>query len=466
MGLATDGLIIVSYFVLISAVGLYMGRRERSLHDFALGGRQVPWWAVMASIIAAETSAATFLGAPGEGYEKRSLAYVQLVMGVIIGRFLVGFAFLKPYYRFRVYTVYDYLAIRFGPLTRAYVSGLFLVMRTLASGTRLFVPSLVMVLAWRLFAGENVGFSQGAVTTVTPYVVAILALTVLTCVYTALGGIKAVIWTDLIQACLMFGSALVAIATLLYHVGGLGALLEAVPEMGRTEGYFHSGLEAERVAAWKAAHGLGALGVWDYVKLIVASDYTLFSALNALATSATNDWYIPYCARRSPESAHVRAARLFTVLFAGLMVAIAAAFAYAKVADPSVRIIPVVLGIAGFILGPMLGVFLVGILTRGRGSDRGNAIAVTLGLAATIVCGDLHLLALNGLAHLLGTSLSLQRPEWLPHVSFTWFAMLGAVVVFGVGVLFRTPRPVLEGAAQRARQAESGDERPLALRDG
>src|SRR5262249_49392392 len=133
MGLLIDGLIIVVYFVVITAIGLYMGRRENSLRDFALAGRRVPWWAVMASIIAAEVSAATFLGAPGEGYEKRSLAYVQLVIGLIIGRVIIGNTFLKPYYLYKVYTVYDYLEVRFGKLTKNYVSALFLVMRTLAS---------------------------------------------------------------------------------------------------------------------------------------------------------------------------------------------------------------------------------------------------------------------------------------------------------------------------------------------
>src|SRR2546429_3805368 len=149
--LLVDGCIVLFYFVAITAVGLYMGRREKTLNDFALGGRRVPWWAVMASIIAAETSAATFLGAPGEGFETRSLAYVQLIIGLIVGRVLVGYFFLKPYYDYKVYTVYDYLGIRFGPLSKNYVSALFLFMRTLASGTRMFVPSLVMVLAWQLF---------------------------------------------------------------------------------------------------------------------------------------------------------------------------------------------------------------------------------------------------------------------------------------------------------------------------
>src|SRR5205807_8903362 len=97
------------------------------------------------------------------------------------------------------------------------------------------------------------------------------------------------------------------------------------------------------------------------------------AALNALATSATNDWYIPHVRGRS-EAHYVRAARLFTVLFALLMIVVAGAFAYAKVNHPDVRIIPVVLGIAGFILGPMLGVFLIGMFTRGRGSDTGNIV--------------------------------------------------------------------------------------------
>jgi len=135
--LLVDGLIIVLYFVTITAVGLYMGRREQSLEDYALGGRRVPWWAVMASIIAAETSAATFMGAPAEGFVTRGITYVQLTMGLILGRVLVGHIFLKPYYTYRVYTVYDFLAVRFGNMSKNYVSALFLIMRVLASGVRL-----------------------------------------------------------------------------------------------------------------------------------------------------------------------------------------------------------------------------------------------------------------------------------------------------------------------------------------
>src|SRR2546421_644717 len=174
MNLLLDGTIIVVYFVVITTIGLYMGRREDTLKDFALGGRRVPWWAVMASIIAAETSAATFLGTPGEGFESHAFHYVQLVAGLIIGRVIVG----------------------------------------------------------------NV------------------VLTIMTCIYTAIGGIKAVIWTDVIQACMMFGGALIAIATLLYHVGGIGEVIKAVPTLGTHEGYFLPGFEADVVSKWRVEHPL------------------------------------------------------------------------------------------------------------------------------------------------------------------------------------------------------------------
>jgi Na+/proline symporter len=183
---------------------------------------------------------------------------------------------------------------------------------------------------------------------------------------------------------------------------------------------------------------------------------SLSAALNALATSATNDWYIPYFSRGRSDEHYVWVARLFTALFALLMIVVAGAFAYAKVTNPNVRIIPVVLGIAGFILGPMLGVFLVGLFTRTRGSDLGNMIAITCGLAATIYFGGV----LADFAGLLGI-------HWLKppavKVSFTWFALIGASVVFAIAVLFRTPARAVLSAGHQA-QAAQRDDRPVALR--
>lgn len=570
MGLAVDVGIILLYFAAISAIGLRMGRREKTLRDFALGGRAIPWWAVMASIIAAETSAATFLGAPTEGFKKQSLAYALLTFGVILGRYVVARWFLKPFYTYRVYTVYDYLAIRFGPKTKNFVSGLFLVMRTLASGTRLFIPSIVMVLAWQVLQnhGQPVVVSQKPVDDVMPYLIAIVLLSILTGIYTVKGGIKAVIWTDVVQASLMFGAALLAMFTLISHIGGLGELTHLVPKMGTLQGYFVSGFDRASIQDWQVAQKMipgGAeplpMGPLGYLKEIITNDYTLVSAviaatamniaafgtdqdmvqrlltsetaakarrslmtaacmdipiaslftfigillvayykqnpaflpksqadvfgsyilnvmptgirglvlagvfatamgslsaaLNALATSATNDFYVPYMARRGAveQTAILKAARVFSVIFALLMVVVAGAFAYLKVKNPDIGIIPVVLGIAGYILGPMLGVFLLGMFTKGRGNDQGNIIALIVGLLATSILGDLPGKISPGWSLNLG---------W--QVSFTWFAFIGAVTVIAVGIWFRTPGAVLTQAEARAASAEGSDDLPPALR--
>ncbi len=545
--LIIDGAIILAYFAGITAVGLFAGRRERNLEDYALGGRQIPWWAVMASIIAAETSAATFLGAPAEGYATRGLTYVQLTAGLILGRVLVGHIFLKPYYTFRVFTVYEFLAIRFGPMSRNYVSALFLLMRVLASGVRLYVPSLVLVLAWRLFVErESVQYQQ--LDSWQPYAWAILTLTAVTCAYTMLGGIKAVIWTDVIQATLMFSSAIVAIVTLLLEIGdgkplaAFGALGQRVPEMTRTDGYFLTGFESLPPDAslfetlWHILESkytlpaaliattflnMAAFGTdQDMVqRLLTASDHrkarrslitaalldvpiataftfigvlliayyelrpelrpakandvfgvyilsvmpvvvrgfvlagvfatamgSLSAALNALATTATKDWYIPFFARQRSDRHQVSAARVFTALFALLMVLIAVAFAWANVRNPGLTIIPVALGIAGYILGPMLGVFLLGMLTRSRGSDAGNLIAVTVGLVTIFVASGRFF----DLCDYVWPSAAPSMPSGWPRIEFTWYALIGALATLSVGGLFRTPAAAVERARQRA----------------
>jgi SSS family solute:Na+ symporter len=584
MALVIDGLIILVYFSVIILIGLSMGRRDKSLHGLALGGRRVPWWAVMASIIAAETSAATFLGAPGEGFKARSIAYAQLVVGLILGRMFVGYVFLKPYYHYKVYTVYDYLAVRFGNRSKNYISALFLVMRTLASGARVFIPSLVMVLAWKLLSGKAQGgmtySTEG--TSLAPYVWAIVLLTVLTCLYTTVGGIRAVIWTDVVQASLMFGSALLAMVTILYHVGdgsilhGFSELGRIVPEVKTHQGYFYFGWEQSRVAAWMAEQAregrhVTAMTAWEWVRLVFGSEFTLFSAtlgaiftnmgafgtdqdmvqrlltaetyqksrrslitaalmdvpiasgfafigvllvayfhkfpafrppdnsdvfgsyiinvmppgirglvlagvfatamgslsaaLNALATSATNDWYIPYAARHRDESHHVAAARVFTVVFALLMILIALGSAYVKVTDPEFRIIPFVIGIAGIFLGPMLGVFLLGMLTRRRGSDMGNVVAITAALLAMFFLSGQHVRLMNIIYPVPRGDPPIYRlPHWLPAISWTWYAMVGAFITLAIGALFRTPPEALEMAQRRAAEAHAGQDKPLALR--
>ena len=187
--LAIDSTVLLLYFVLIIAVGLYMGRKEENLKDFALGGRRMPWWAVLASLIAAETTAATFFGTPGEGFTFRNYTYLQLAIGTILARILVSYIFIKPYYDYKVYSIYEYLTARFGVPTKNAASAVFIITRLLASGTRLYFAAIALVLAYEMISGTRPTQTQ----TLVIYVSACIAIVILTAIYTTLGGIKAVI---------------------------------------------------------------------------------------------------------------------------------------------------------------------------------------------------------------------------------------------------------------------------------
>src|SRR5882672_11666640 len=260
--LAIDTAVLLLYFIVIISIGLYMGRKEENLKDFALGGRRIPWWAVLASIIAAETSAATFFGTPGEGFALRNYTYLQLALGTILARILVSYIFIKPYYDYKVYSIYEYLTARFGVPTKNAASAVFLFTRLLASGTRLYVAAIALALAYEMIRGVQPGQKE----TLFIYIGSTIAIVVLTAIYTTLGGIKAVVWTDFIQASIMIGSALIA----------LGLLYSAIPggwhEIVERRGPFKlsdliaTGLDPAR-------HG------WDQIKGMFESEYTIFAGL-------------------------------------------------------------------------------------------------------------------------------------------------------------------------------------------
>src|SRR5437868_7975637 len=214
--LAIDCAVLFLYFVVIISIGLFMGRRERDLADFVLGRRQIAWWAILASLIAAETSAGTFFGTPGEGFHERNYTYLQLALGTILARILVSYIFIKPYYDYKVYSIYEYLTARFGVGTKNAASAIFLVTRVLASGARLYVAAIALALAYEMISGARPNQSQ----TLWIYVGACVVIVILTAIYTTLGGIKAVVWTDFIQASIMMGSALVAVGLLYSAIPG------------------------------------------------------------------------------------------------------------------------------------------------------------------------------------------------------------------------------------------------------
>ena len=146
-----DALVLLAYFGLILGIGLSQRSKSGSMEGFTLGDRQIAWWAVLASILAAEISAGTFFGAPGEGYALRNYTYIQLMAGYLLARVVVSAFFIPAYYRHNVVSVYEFLEIRFGPRTRRISSAVFLVTRLLASGSRLWVPTVLLVLGWKVF---------------------------------------------------------------------------------------------------------------------------------------------------------------------------------------------------------------------------------------------------------------------------------------------------------------------------
>ena len=162
---------------------------------------------------------------------------------------------------------------------------------------------------------------------------------------------------------------------------------------------------------------------------------SLSTALNALATSFTCDWYVTYIRPAADGEESLRAVRWATVGFSILMIVVASATSYLVIVYPNVRIIPIVLGIYGYTYGSVLGVFLAGMLTKSRGNDYGNLIAMVAGFVVVCLISGLP----NAIAKIFGAKLY-DQPSWLPVMEFPWWICFGTIVTFFVAILFRTER--------------------------
>lgn len=553
-----DLFIVGVYFAVIISIGLYAARGQKTMESYALGDRSMPWWAVLASILASEISAGTFLGTPGEGFAKRNFVYAQLVIGTILARLLVAAIFIKPFYKYNVVSIYEFLEIRFGRLTRRLASFVFLLTRSLASGSRIFVAAILLVLSWEVVHPEFMAmtaeerFSQE----VWIYAGAVILITGLTAVYTTLGGIKAVVWTDLIQVTLMFGAAIYVFFWLLGKTGGwegfassvkspvaidtglteypsLGGVLEEARNLdgskdvvGMTKGTLSwiggavKSILMQEYTIWAAllgsifttlaTHGTDqdmvqrmltskdarrgqravivsglvdlpvvvgflAIGIliWKFYEihpdrapshdpgifawfmvhdlspgirgLIAAGLFatamgSLSTALNALATTFTKDWYVGVFKPDATSYQQMRAARWSTVGFSVLLALIGIGTAVVKLKNPELRIIPIVLGSFGYTYGSLLGIFLVGMLTKTRGTCRGNLIAMVAGFLVVGFLTDLP----NDFWRMIWGREMYKNPSWLPLIAFTWRIMAGTLVTVGVAMCFRTRKNVDE----------------------
>ena len=213
-----DLAIIALYLVGITLFGLRFRKRHRSLRDYFLAGRDIPWWAIALSIVAAETSTLTIISIPGLAYDT-NLTFLQVVMGYVVGRVVISFVLLPHYFRGDLYTAYELIERRFGRGLRSLTAGLFLLTRAAAEGVRVYAVSIVVAIA--LGTGE---------------VASIAIITALTLIYTFEGGLAAVIWTDVVQTVIYVGGTLVGLSTILHLVpGGWSAIHAAAASAGKLQ---------------------------------------------------------------------------------------------------------------------------------------------------------------------------------------------------------------------------------------
>src|SRR5437763_10858908 len=178
-----DFVVIVAYLAGITALGIWVGRRQRDSKDYFVAGREIPWWAVLFSVVASETSALTFISIPGLAYVG-NLGFLQVATGYLLGRVVVAYVLLPRYYEGNLVTAYALLEHRFGLATRRFTSIVFMVTRGMADSVRVFATAIPIALILGSSVPQRYAMPG-----------AILLLGVLTIVYTYKGGMKAVVWT-------------------------------------------------------------------------------------------------------------------------------------------------------------------------------------------------------------------------------------------------------------------------------
>ena len=210
--------VLVFYLAGITAFGTYLGRKRRSVEYYFLAGRTVPWWAITACVVATETSTLTFTSVPGFAYTG-NWSFLQLGLGYILGRMVVSLVLVPAYFRGQLFTSYELLRARFGPSVRSVAAAVFLVYRTLADGVRLHAAALVI----SVVAGI-------------PEVACILVLAMAMMLYTEEGGVKATIWTDVIQLFVyLMGALLILLAIVRRLPGGVAESLVSASAAGKLE---------------------------------------------------------------------------------------------------------------------------------------------------------------------------------------------------------------------------------------
>ena len=461
-----DFAIIAAYLAGITLFGIRVRKKQRSLRDYFLAGREIPWWAIALSIIAAETSTLTIISIPGLAYDT-NLTFLQVVMGYVVGRFVISLVLLPHYFRGDLYTAYQLIDKRFGPRLRTLTSGLFLLTRAAAEGVRVYAVSIVVSIA--LGTGE---------------LTSIAIITVLTLIYTFEGGLAAVIWTDVIQTAIYVGGTLVGIFVIVHFIPGgwthihqiaasadkfrmfdfaptiwkpytfwagvIGGTFFTTASHGTdqlivqrllaarnqkqsaaallTSGagilaqfalflivgvmlFAYYGVPSQqlggpdrifpRFIVTRMPHGISGLLI---AAILAAAMSNLSAALNSLSSSSVLDFYL----RLRPQSNEQRRlviSRIATVFWACILFGLALLCLHRVP-----RVVEVGLQIASVAYGALLGVFLLGVVTR-KATEAGAMAGMLLGF-----CAEVYL--------------------WqFTRVPWTWWVAIGTTVAFASGYL-------------------------------
>lgn len=226
-------------------VGIRTGRGMSSADTYLLGDRSLPWWAILGSIVATETSAATVLSIPGESAAGIGFRWLQLPLGYLMGRIIVAQVLLPRYFDGQLMTAYELLERRFGVATRRSCSLVFLIARNLGDGLRLFLAGLVlqMMLDW-------------------PFAVAVIVMGVVTVIYTMLGGLKSVVWNDCIQFVIYMAGGVAAVFVLVSQIpGGWSGLGSFTATSGHLQVFDFRGSLSEPFTFWAGLIGGAVLSI-------------------------------------------------------------------------------------------------------------------------------------------------------------------------------------------------------------
>ncbi|MEO7103311.1 MAG: sodium:solute symporter [Gemmatimonadaceae bacterium] len=219
---ALDLIVLVTYLAGTTFLGVYLGRNQKNARDYFVANHTIPWWAVLFSIVATETSALTVISIPGLAYIG-DLGFLQIAAGYIIGRIVVAYTLLPRYYGGNLVTAYALLEQRFGVATRRFASVVFMFTRAFADSVRVFATAIPIALILSPVLPVSVVMPT-----------AILVLGALTLIYTYFGGVRAVVWTDVIQtAVYLIGAAVAVVIIGRGVIGGWPTIIHSAGAAGK-----------------------------------------------------------------------------------------------------------------------------------------------------------------------------------------------------------------------------------------